>query len=231
MAAEQKAKTENAGAEKKPKTEKPVGEKKTEIIKQASVQAETKEAKKIGSQKSIVEGGEKENKVQKTVAGKKAMADKKIAEKKAESVKKAETAKKKFIPYIKKENKVKSKEAREKQKKLKGKKHLPVFRGRFGKKNIRRKSIAKWDKWRKPHGIDLDKGLQHGFRPKIGYKASIETRFLHPSGYQEAMVCNFNDLAKINPKMQAARISRTLGKRKRNEIIKRANEKGIWVLN
>ena len=152
------------------------------------------------------------------------------AEKKAEP-KKAEVAKKKYIPYVKKENKAKSKEARDNQKKINKKKHTPVFRGRFGKKNIRRKSIAKWDKWRKPHGIDLDKGLQHGFRPKIGYGRSVETRFLHPSGYIEAMVCNFNDLEKINPKIQAARLSATLGKRKRNEIVKKANEKGIWVLN
>jgi len=138
---------------------------------------------------------------------------------------------KKFIPYVKKENKAKSKEARENMKKINAKKHTPVFRGRFGKKNIRRKSIAKWDKWRKPHGIDLDKKIAHGSRPKIGYGRNIETRHIHPSGYMEVMVCNFNDLATINPKLQAARLSRTLGKRKRNEIMKKANEKGIWVLN
>jgi ribosomal protein L32E len=40
-----------------------------------------------------------------------------------------------------------------------------------------------------------------------------------------------NDLAKVEVKTQAARLSRTLGKRKRNEIVKKANEKGIWVLN
>ncbi len=138
---------------------------------------------------------------------------------------------KKFIQYVKKENKAKSKEARENQKKLLAKTHTPVFRGRFGKKNIRRKSIAKWDKWRKPHGIDLDKGLQHGFRPKIGYGRAVEIRDIHPSGYIDVLVCNINDLEKINPKVEAARFSRTIGKRKRNELMKKANEKGIWVLN
>ena len=137
----------------------------------------------------------------------------------------------KYIPKVKKENKSKSKEAREAQKKISKKKSKPVFRGRFGKKNIRRKSIAKWDKWRKPRGIDLDKGLQHGFRPKIGYRNQKEIRGLHPSGYFEILVCNENDLEKINPKINAARLSSRLGKRKRNEIIKKANEKGIWVLN
>jgi large subunit ribosomal protein L32e len=139
--------------------------------------------------------------------------------------------KKKFIPYVKKENKKKSKEAYEAMKNLKKKKHHPVFRGRFGKKNIRRKSIAKWDKWRVPHGIDLDVGIYHGFRPGVGYRSEKSTRHIHPSGYKEVLVCNMNDLMKINSKVEAARISATLGKRKRNEIMTKANEKGIWVLN
>ncbi|MEI7961589.1 MAG: eL32 family ribosomal protein [archaeon] len=152
------------------------------------------------------------------------------AEKKEEA-KKVAPVKKKFIPYVKKANKAKSNEARENMKKLSERKLTPVFRGRFGKKNIRRKSIAKWDKWRKPHGIDLDKGLQHGFRPKIGYRSRTDLRGIHPSGYMEVMVCNINDLGKVNSKIEAARFSRTLGKRKRNELIKKANELGIWVLN
>jgi len=139
--------------------------------------------------------------------------------------------KKKYIPYTKKENKKKSQAVYDIQKKLSSKKHTPVFRGRFGKKNIRRKSIEKWDKWRKPHGIDLDKGLQHGFRPKIGYRRSVETRNIHPSGFKDVLVCNMNDLEKINPKVEAARIAATIGKRKRNEMVAKANEKGIWVLN
>lgn len=138
---------------------------------------------------------------------------------------------KKYIPYVKKENKKKSNEAYALMKKLNSKKHHPVFRGRFGKKNIRRKSIAKWDKWRLPHGIDLDKGRNHGRQPRIGYRSSKEIRFVHPSGYKEVLVCNFNDLAKVEVKTQAARLSATIGKRKRNEMIKKANELGIWVLN
>ena len=138
---------------------------------------------------------------------------------------------KKFIQYVKKENKKKSAQAYANQKKIVLKKHTPVFRGRFGKKNIRRKSIEKWDKWRKPHGIDLDKGIEHGCRPKIGYRRSVETRDVHPSGFIDVLVCNKNDLAKIDAKTQAVRLSRTLGKKKRNELVTEANKKGIWVLN
>lgn len=139
--------------------------------------------------------------------------------------------KKKFIPYVEKIKQKKPKEVIESQKSLGEKKDHPVFRGRFGKKQFRRKSIAKWNKWRKPHGIDIDKSLAHGFRPKIGYRSSANLRDIHPSGYKEIIVCNVNDLTKINNKTHAARISRTVGKRKRNEIIKKANESAIWVLN
>jgi len=139
--------------------------------------------------------------------------------------------KKKYLPKVKKENKKKSKEAVDVQKTLKDKKKLPTFRGRFGKKNIRRKSNKKWQKWRKPRSIDLDRGLQHGFTPKIGYRNKKELRGIHPSGYNEIMVRNMADVEKINVKTEAIRISATVGKRKRNDIITKANEKGIWVLN
>jgi len=152
----------------------------------------------------------------------------------AKPVAKAEVkkeVKKKWIPKVKKENKKKSTEALDVQKTLKGKKKLPTFRGRFGKKNIRRKSKAKWQKWRKPRSIDLDRGLQHGFRPKIGYRNQASLRDIHPSGYTEVMIKTLNDLEAVNVKTEAIRISATVGKRKRNDIVTKANEKGIWVLN
>jgi large subunit ribosomal protein L32e len=224
MAQEIKAKLENANAAKATKPEAiKAAEKKPEV-------AKTTENKAAAGVKLTEKKTEAHIEKKSEAHTEKKADEKKTAEKNIEE-KKAEVVKKKYIPYVKKENKAKSKEARENQKLIIKKKHTPVFRGRFGKKNIRRKSIAKWDKWRKPHGIDLDKGIQHGFRPKIGYRRSVEVRGIHPSGYNEIMVCNFNDLAKINPKTQAARLSRTLGKRKRNEIMKKANEKGVWVLN
>jgi large subunit ribosomal protein L32e len=149
------------------------------------------------------------------------------------AVKKEKVVKvKKFIQYTEKQNPKKSAEARKMMALItENKKWHPVFRGRFGKKYIRRKSKAKWDKWRKPHGIDLDKGLQHGFRPKGGYKNSVAIRGVHPSGYREVLVNNMNDLLKIDSKVQAARIGGVVGKKKRNELVKIAGEKGIWILN
>jgi large subunit ribosomal protein L32e len=45
------------------------------------------------------------------------------------------------------------------------------------------------------------------------------------------MVFNIKDLEKIDPKLQAARVGHSVGTRKRIEIEKTAEEKGIRVLN
>jgi len=210
------------------KAESKVSEKKVEVKAAAENKAGEKTAEKKTEAKTAP--AEKEAKSASTEKAKAAPTEKtKVAAEKTTAVK--AKSKKKYIPFTEKENKGKSKEAYETQKTLKIKKWHPVFRGRFGKKNIRRKSIAKWDKWRKPHGIDLDKGLQHGFRPKIGYRSDASIRGIHPSGYLEILVNNMNDLEKINPKIHAARIGATVGKRKRNIMVAKANEKKIWVLN
>lgn len=187
-----------------------------------------KETKKKTSAKDVAKENVKEVKAE---TKNEAKAETKTTEKKDTKVQAKKEIKKKFIQYVEKKKPKKSKEVLETQKSLQGKTHTPVFRGRFGKKNIRRKSIAKWDKWRKPHGIDLDRGLNHGRRPKIGYRREAVLRDIHPSGYKEVLVNNVKDLEKVDPKFAAARLSATIGKRKRNEIVTKANEKGIWVLN
>ena len=200
------------------------------------IMTETKTTKKkvakkatTTAEKSSVEKTQLEAKTEKKVDEKKDV--KKETDKTSVKTVEKKEIKKKYIKKVKKENKKKSKEAVDVQKTLKGKKKLPTFRGRFGKKNIRRKSNKKWQKWRKPRSIDLDRGLQHGFRPKIGHRNKASLRDIHPSGYKEVMVNNITDVEKINAKTEAIRISATVGKRKRNDIITKANEKGIWVLN
>ncbi len=156
----------------------------------------------------------------------------KVEKKEAIKEEKKEVKKKIYIKKVKKENKTKSSEAKSLQEVLKNtKKRIPTFRGRFGKANIRRLNKAKWTKWRRPRGIDLDKGLNHGFRPKTGYRNEKKIRGTHPSGYIEVRVENVNQLEQINNKTQAIKIGSTVGKRKRNQIVESANKKGIWILN
>ncbi|PLJ77286.1 50S ribosomal protein L32e [Infirmifilum sp. SLHALR2] len=91
------------------------------------------------------------------------------------------------------------------------------------------------DKWRSPRrSLDNKIRLQRkGFPPlvKVGYRGPAAVRGLHPSGFEEVIVHSPEELEKIDPTKQAVRIASTVGRRKRIEIIKKAEEKGIRVLN
>lgn len=65
----------------------------------------------------------------------------------------------------------------------------------------------------------------------IGYGSPKATRGLHPSGYQDILVYNMAELEKLDSASQAARISSTIGKRKKDTMLVRAKELGIKVLN
>jgi len=88
--------------------------------------------------------------------------------------------------------------------------------------------------WRKPDGIDSKMRIKLKGRPKsaeIGYRGPRKARGLHPSGYEEILVRNVDDLAKVDPKTQAIRIAHTVGMKKRAEISIRAGERNLHVLN
>ncbi|MEF8878917.1 MAG: 50S ribosomal protein L32e [Candidatus Thermoplasmatota archaeon] len=90
------------------------------------------------------------------------------------------------------------------------------------------------DSWRRPKGLHSKMRTSRKYRPKrvkIGFRSPKETRGLHPSGFEEVMVHNVDDLEDIDPKRQAARIGHTVGTRKRLKIEEKAEEKDIRVLN
>jgi large subunit ribosomal protein L32e len=90
------------------------------------------------------------------------------------------------------------------------------------------------DRWRKPHGVDskMRKKIK-GWPacPTTGYRSPKKTRGLHPSGFVETLVQTVEDLAGLDPELQAIRIARRVGGRKRVEILTLAEERGIHVLN
>ena len=90
------------------------------------------------------------------------------------------------------------------------------------------------DNWRKPKGKDNKMRKQKSGMPaivKIGYRGPKAARGLHPSGYTDNIVHNVTEVAMLDPKKDAARIAHTVGKRKRTEIVSKATELGIKVLN
>ncbi len=111
-------------------------------------------------------------------------------------------------------------------------------RARNKKPNFVRAESWKYDRfslsWRKPRGLDNKirrkiKGWPAG--PSMGYKGPKVARFLHPSGYREVIIFNVQGLSSIDPNTQAARISHTVGKRKRALIIAEAKNLSIKILN
>ena len=88
--------------------------------------------------------------------------------------------------------------------------------------------------WRKPKGVDnkvrrQDKGWPALVR--VGYRGPVESRGLHPSGHFEVLVHRPADLDGLVPGRDVARIGGTVGAKKREQILSRATELGIRVLN
>lgn len=88
--------------------------------------------------------------------------------------------------------------------------------------------------WRKPIGID--NAMRHHKRGiptivRIGYRGPKAVRGLTRNGKEEVMVCNPQDLETINNDTQVARLSSTVGIKKKVDITNRADELGIKILN
>lgn len=116
---------------------------------------------------------------------------------------------------------------------IKAKRH-PEFSGSFGNRSLRRKkSSRQWAKWRKPRGQSSTKKLgqrEDGAKPKTGYGTNRLVKFLHPSGFPEVIVFNEGNL-NAGLKGKALRIASAVGKKKRQEIMKKANELNLRVVN
>tara|TARA_B100000459_G_scaffold89498_1_gene50412 strand:- start:411 stop:1040 length:630 start_codon:yes stop_codon:yes gene_type:complete len=88
--------------------------------------------------------------------------------------------------------------------------------------------------WRAPHGMDSKQRRNYKYRSalvRVGHGKVAAARGLHPSGFRERMVQNTLDLESIDPETEAARVGRSVGGRKREQIYSRADELGIRVLN
>lgn len=90
------------------------------------------------------------------------------------------------------------------------------------------------DTWRKPRGIHSKTRKNIGYRPNkvsIGYRGPKKVRGLHPSGFEEVLVHNLDQLEGLDAEKQAIRIAHGVGMRKRLEIEEKADEMDLRVLN
>ena len=89
-------------------------------------------------------------------------------------------------------------------------------------------------RWRYPRGKHSAVRQGHRGRPAMpspGYGIDKRVKGLHVSGLETVVVKNKSELLALDEKKQGAMISKTLGSKKRVELLKLAQEKKIAVLN
>lgn len=197
--------------------------------------------------KNIKDHLKEKTKTAKTKAPRKEKVEKPKAKK--EEKPKAEKKEKKPKAAKKEEKEEEEKEPKEEEEEYKAKKKPKLSKEQKDKLKLR-KQIKKrtpdflreeWFRykripknWRKPDGISSKMRINLKYRPskvRIGFRGPKETRGFHPSGFEEVIVNNVNDLESINPKTQAARIGSTVGTKKRMDIEKKAEELEVRILN
>jgi len=111
-------------------------------------------------------------------------------------------------------------------------------RRREGKPQFNRQDYHKKKRtpksWRRPKGTlsKQRRGVKgKGDKVEAGFRTPEAVRGKHPSGFEEVLVHNADDLDGIDPDTEAARIASKVGARKRERIEEQAEEAGIRVLN
>ena len=198
-------------------------EKKITKTKAPKKKAEKPKVKETAKVEKAVEPGEKPEK-------------KEEKPKKPKKVKKEEEEDKEEVPAEEEEEyivKKKPKLSKERKHKLRIRKNIKKRTPEFLREEwFRYKRIPK--NWRKPDGISSKMRINLKYRPsnvRVGFRGPKEARGLHPSGFEEVIVYNVNDLEGINPDTQAARIGSTVGTKKRMDIEKKAEELDVRILN
>lgn len=89
-------------------------------------------------------------------------------------------------------------------------------------------------RWRRPRGVDSKMRQSVKGWPEtvnVGYGGPRKARGLHPSGYEEVLVHNLGEIEGLNVETQAIRIAHTVGGKKRMDMLTKAREKGLHIIN
>ena len=88
--------------------------------------------------------------------------------------------------------------------------------------------------WRKPKGLQSKMRLQKsGYRAivKTGYGSPKDARYTTRDGFEQVMVSNISELENIDPEKEAALIRSSVGMRNKIEMLKKAVEKKIKIID
>jgi large subunit ribosomal protein L32e len=121
----------------------------------------------------------------------------------------------------------------ESQRLLKVRKKQKAKKPNFVQTDLHKKKRLK-NTWRRPKGLHNKKRrhiLGKGEMARVGYGSPVAVKGLHPSGFQDVLMSRIQDLDELDPSTQAVRIARTVGQRKRMDIVKKARSLGLKILN
>ncbi|MBU3941969.1 MAG: 50S ribosomal protein L32e [Nanoarchaeota archaeon] len=96
------------------------------------------------------------------------------------------------------------------------------------------KKVRLGKKWRRPRGLHSKMRLsKKGYNKSVsvGYGSPRKTRNMHSSGLKLIIIKSLKDLEKIDTKNECVAVAKTIGLRKKVEILKQAVKKGIKVVN
>ena len=119
------------------------------------------------------------------------------------------------------------KELLELRKKIKGKKPKFVRQDAHKKPRLEKK-------WRRPKGIHSKMRLKlRGYRRSIsvGYGSPKKVKGLDSSGLKKVMIHSIKDIEKLDVKKEIATMSKTVGMRKRIQLINKAKTAGVMITN
>lgn len=122
---------------------------------------------------------------------------------------------------------------KEEKKLLKKREEIKESRPDFQRQESWRYDRVK-ESWRRPRGTDSKMRKEKKGWPekvKVGYRSPRKVRGLHPSGFEEVLVHNPDEVEDVDPSREAIRISSKVGSRKRQKILEEADAKDIKVLN
>jgi large subunit ribosomal protein L32e len=212
--------------------------------------ATKKEEKPKKESKAKVEKSKTKPKEEKPKAKPKKKA--KAEEPKTKTAKKKAPKKEEKPPKAKAKKRKKKTEAKEKKPAKTKKKEEVAFEGpsidqrlfriaqakKKRKPKFRHEQAHRWkrvsDRWRKVRGIDSATREKRKGRIAMvgaGYRSPKAVRGLHPSGYVEALVHKTADLDDLDPDVHAVRIAGTVGMRKRQAILDKAESQLFRILN
>ncbi|MCD4809999.1 MAG: 50S ribosomal protein L32e [Methanosarcinales archaeon] len=121
----------------------------------------------------------------------------------------------------------------ESQRLLKVRKKQKAKKPNFVQTDLHKKKRLK-NYWRRPKGLHNKKRryiLGKSGMARVGYGSPVAVKGLHPSGFQDMLMSRVQDLDELDPSTQAVRIARTVGQRKRMEIVNKARSLGLKILN